>query len=336
MEEKKIILDIPAITIVKVVGVLAGLVLLYLIRDIIVLFFIVFVIVAALSPVVDRWSKKMPRIISVTLIYVIFLAVIVGAIVLVSKPVVNQIQSLSQNVPELISKVAPALDSYKNVAKLSQEGLASLSSNLSRFSSDVMSTTLGVLGGVVAVITILVLTFYLLLEEEGIRKFVKSVLPPTYKDSAIEAANKISIKMGSWFSGQLLLMFLVGFLDLIGLAILQVPYALTLAVWAAFTEVIPYVGPWIGLVPAAIIGFTVSPLLGVLVIALYLLVQQIEGQFLVPKIMGRAVGLSPVVIIFALLVGAKLLGILGVMLAVPAAGAISVIYEEWPKLKGLK
>ncbi|MFA6423612.1 MAG: AI-2E family transporter [Patescibacteria group bacterium] len=335
MNNNKIVLDIPAMTIIKVVAVLAGIALLYVIRDVLVLFFIVLVLVTALSPIVDRWSKKMPRQLAVSIIYVIFLTLVAGAVVLIGKPLILQLQLLTQNIPELIAKVAPALKTYKDIGQLSQEGLSSLTSNITNFGSSIVSTTFSFLGGLVAIFTLMVLSFYLLLEEEGAKTFFKSIIPPGKKESVIEAINKISIKMGSWLRGQLTLIVLIGLLDLVGLLILGVPYALTLAVWAALTESIAYVGPILGAIPAIIIAYTVNPLLGILVIALFVLVQQIEAQFLVPKIMGKAVGLSPVIIILAILIGAKLFGVLGVVLAVPVAAIISVIYEEWPKLKGL-
>ena len=155
------------------------------------------------------------------------------------------------------------------------------------------------------------------------------------QDKIFEVMNKIGFKMGGWLRSQFILMIIVGVADGIILMILGVPYALTLAVWGGLTEVIPYIGPWLGLIPAFIVAFTISPLKGLLIFIAYIIIQQLESQFLVPKIMGKAVGLSPVIIILAILIGAKLMGILGVLIAVPAAAAISVIIQEWPEIKKL-
>ncbi|HLB95414.1 MAG TPA: AI-2E family transporter, partial [Patescibacteria group bacterium] len=96
------------------------------------------------------------------------------------------------------------------------------------------------------------------------------------------------------------------------------------------------IGPWLGLLPAFLIALSISPLKALLILIAYLIIQQLEAQFLVPKIMGKAVGLSPVIIILAVLAGAKLMGVLGVVIAVPVAAAISVLLQEWPNLKRLK
>jgi len=108
---------------------------------------------------------------------------------------------------------------------------------------------------------------------------------------------------------------------------------LTLAVWGGLIEVVPYVGPWLGLLPAAILAFSISPLKALLVIIIYIGIEQIESNIMVPKIMGKAVGLSPVIIILALLMGAKLAGLLGVFVAVPVAAALSVVVQEWSEIR---
>jgi predicted PurR-regulated permease PerM len=111
---------------------------------------------------------------------------------------------------------------------------------------------------------------------------------------------------------------------------------MVLGLWGGLTEVIPILGPWLGLIPAALVALTVSPLTAVLVIAAYILIQQAEAQFLVPKVMGKAVGLSPVIIIITLLIGAKLFGVVGAVVAVPVAAVISVIVQEWPEIQKLR
>ena len=151
----------------------------------------------------------------------------------------------------------------------------------------------------------------------------------------IVVAKKLATKMGGWLRGQGILMLVIGILDGIVLVVAGVPYALTLAIWGAVTEIIPYIGPPLGAIPAVIIAFVDSPIKGLIVLIAYIVIQQIEAQFLAPKVLGKAVGLSPIIIIFALLIGAKLGGIIGMLLSVPAAAALSVIIQEWPTIRSV-
>lgn len=332
-DSKKVIIDISTRSIIKILLILVGVVFLYWIRDIIVLFFVVLIIVTALSPIVDRWQKEMPRSVAVILLYVIILLLFAAAGLLIIPPLVNQIKALALNLPDYLNFLSPSWQSLHNLTNVSQKTLLTISEQLSKFGYNIFTTTLGVLSGLVVAFTVLVLSFYLLLEQEGAKKFLLSLAPIARKEYWGEVANKIALKMGAWLRGQLLLMLIVGLLDLIGVLIFRVPYPLALGVWAALTEIIPYIGPWLGLIPAVIIAFAVSPWTALFILIWYVLVQQVEAQFLVPRIMGKALGLSPVIVILAILIGAKLLGILGVLLAVPIAAALSVIAQEYPHFK---
>lgn len=331
--KERVVVNVSLRTIVSFFVVLIGIVLLYIIRDIIVLFFIVLIMVAALNPIVDRWQKDMPRSLAVGFLYLIIFLVLIAAGVLIVPPLVEQVQQFANDLPDFLRSLFPIFQSLRNVTSESQKALLSISQQLSQFGGNIVSTTLGFLGGVVAAFTIFVMSFYMLLEKEGAKKFFLSIFPSEQKEEIVETINKIGLKMGAWLRGQLALMLIIGVLDLVILLVLRVPFSLALAVWAGLTEVIPYIGPWLGLIPAVIIAFTVSPLTALIVFILYVAVQQIEAQFLVPKVMEKAVGLSPVVVILALLIGAKLAGLLGVIIAVPAAAALSVVVQEYPRLK---
>ena len=326
-------IEISFLSIVKVVIVLLGLVFLWQIRDILILFFIVLVIVAALSPVVDKWSIKMNRIVAVSLIYIIMIAIIGGVSAIVFPPLVEQIQQLAVQLPDYLYKIFPDFGNWREIIIYSQEGLAKTAQEISQFGFKLFSATIGFFGGLIAVFTIIVLTFYLLLEQNGVKKFIFNYLPLENRERVISIAQKIGIKMGGWLRGQLMLGAIIGLIDGIGLGILGVDYALTLGVWAGFTELIPYIGPVLGAIPGVLLAFIESPLLGVLVLAFYVIVQQVEASFLVPKIMQKAVGLSPVIIIIAILIGAKVAGLTGVILSIPVAAIISVIFTEWTQIK---
>ena len=333
MEEKKIIIDISWVSILKVIVALLAVWLVWSVQDIIILFFIVLVLVAALSPVVDAWSKKINRALATSLVYLLILACLVLIGLVIIPPVVAQIRSLSYDLPYLSKQIFPVFGAWREIIDFSTQSLTTLASQLQSVSSSIYSTTVGFIGGVVGVFTVLVLTFYLLLEEQGAKKLLHKYLPIQNRETYIDIMQKVGLKMGAWMRGQLFLALVVGVIDFAGLVIIGVPYALTLGVWAGLTEIIPYIGPVLGAIPAVIIALTISPIQGLLVLIFFIVVQQVESNFLVPKIMQKAVGLSPVIIILVLLIGGKLAGILGIILAVPVAATIGVFVQELPKLR---
>ena len=333
---EKVKFDLSTTTILKVVGTILLVWFLYSIREIVVLFFIVLVVVAAMGPLVDRMAKHIPRFLAMILLTIAFFGLLTGIGFLIIPPVIDQISQLAINLPYFVNKFGPFYENFRSSVTNYQEGLFNISSQLSRLTSGLYSTTVGFLSGLVGILTILVLSFYMLLEQDSLKNFLHQTIPLEHKDKIFDIFRKIGTKMGSWLRGQVVLMLIVGILDGIALAVLGIPYALTLAVWGALTEVVPYIGPWLGLLPAFLIALSISPLKALLILIAYLIIQQLEAQFLVPKIMGKAVGLSPVIIILAVLAGAKLMGVLGVVIAVPVAAAISVLLQEWPNLKRLK
>lgn len=327
-------LDVSWRSIWRVIGSLAILWFLLQVQDILVMLFLVFIFVAALSPVVSRWQKKMPRILAATLIYVLFFFVLTIFGTIFFTPLVDQINSLSNLVPEKISAIVPLFqrltDGQQIISQLSTS-LQNFSGTLASFSGNLVSTALGVFGGLFTAFTILVLTFYLLLEEDAAKHVLANLLPPKTKQNVFYLMNKISNKMGSWVRGQLLLMLIIGVLDYIILLILGVPAPLALALWGGLMEVVPYLGPVLGAVPAIVVALVATTPFNALLVGILMIVviQQLEGHFIVPKVMEKAVGISPVNVIIALLVGGKLYGIVGALLAVPIAAIIAVLVQEW-------
>lgn len=324
--------DISIWAILKILGVVFVLAMLAKILDILLLFYIVLILVAALSPVVDKWSKKMNRVVAISLLYLILFAVISAVLLIVVPPLLFQMQELLNSLPNYFgdSGVGQVLNTQ---AQSTQSYLSSITERLPNLSGQIYTATKDVFGVFVAAFTVIVLTFYLLLEEHGVRKFISQYLPIAERDRVMGIFHEIGNKMGAWMRGQLTLGLIIGIVTAFGLTILGLPYVVALAVWAGFTELIPYIGPILGAIPAILIAFTISPLVGILTIAFYIIVQQLESNFLVPKIMQKAVGLSPVIIILAMLIGGKLAGLMGIILAIPTAVIVSVLITELPDLQ---
>lgn len=332
-------ISISLTTLLAIAGIWLGLQFLFAVREVLLLFFVVLVLVAAFSPIVSAWSKRMPRVIAVVLLYLVISIIFAAIISLLVPPLVSQLISLADKLPQYLGNIVPTYFSYNELVNISKNSIEKIAQGLSSFGGGLFATTVGLFGSITAVLSVLVLTFYLLLEEHGVKEFWYSLLPISQKEEVAKITQKIGEKLGRWLNGQLLLMLSIAILDFIGFMVISIwkpelrGYALVLGVWAGLTEVIPYVGPWLGAIPAVLVGFILSPWVGVAIFIYMVLIQQVEGQFLVPRIMSKAVGLSPVIVIFALLIGNKLLGIAGVVLAVPFAAVLSVIYSEWESIR---
>lgn len=334
MQQMKI--SVSTSSIIKIILAVLIVWLLFLIRDIVILFFMVLIVAAAFTPLVDWASKYIPRVLTVVLIGLIFFSFVIGIGFLIAPPLVNEIKQLAINLPIIFSKMGPVYHSVQNSLGNYQDSLISLSSQLGKVTSGIYSTTVGLVGGFFAFFTLLILSFYVLIEKNALIGLISNLFSEEKRVSFMHIFQKFNVKMGQWLGGHLLLMLTIGVLDGIVLSILGIPYALILAIWGGLVEIVPFLGSWLGVIPAAIIAYTVSPLTGLFVVIAYIIIQLLESNILAPKILGKAVGLSPVIIILSLLAGAKLLGLLGVIIAVPLAATISILIQEWPEITKLR
>jgi predicted PurR-regulated permease PerM len=212
--------------------------------------------------------------------------------------------------------------------------LQSLQSNLGQTTAGVFNTVASVFGGFMSFVFMVVITFYMLLEENALKKFVKSITPSKYQPYLFQLLNRSQDRLRLWLRGQLILCIIIGFLAWLGLTIFGVKYSLVLGLWAGLTEFIPYLGPFLGAIPAVFIALTTGSFMkAILVVGWYIIIQQLENHLIVPKVMEKTVGLNPLVVIIIMLVGGKLAGMVGILLAVPLALVIKVFAEDFFALK---
>lgn len=332
--EKQITVNFSPKTVFVVAASIILLWLAYFLKDILILFVLAFIISTAIKPTVDNLEKrKVPRVVSIFLIYTLIVLFFFGFFRLIIPPIssqtsqlINNRQLIANEINEAFSKAPQTLRAPINTF------INSLPERVGRYTSNsVVDNALGVFSGLLGLLTVFVVSFYLLLERTSIEDFINDNWHWPSKEKVKRIVRKITLKVSLWVRGQLILSAAIGVLTFIGLYILGVDFALTLAVIAAVTEIIPVIGPLLGAIPAILIAFAISPIKALWVALLYLGIQQFESQALTPQIMKKVVGLSSVTVIFALLVGAKLLGILGVLIAVPVASAVTVIFEELRK-----
>jgi len=331
--EQRLKIDISFITILKIAGALLFIYLLFIIRDVLALIFVTIIIVAALSPVVESLQKKMNRTLAVTLVFAVLALLVAGVLYAIIPPLINQSEQLANNLPNYIERSAFYYHSIEEYLPTVQSSIDKMSEYLSTASKNIFSATTGIFGGIISLVTVIVLSFYLLIDEMAFKKTFYSLLPPGKIEDVSEITKKIAIKVGDWLRGQLLLGGVVALVDLIGLLIIGIPYALVIALVSGILEIVPVIGPIIAGIIAAVVALTVSPVKALIVVVLYIVVQQLENHVLVPQIMKKAVGLSPVIIIIAVITGAKLMGITGALIAIPIAGVISVVAQDWDTIK---
>lgn len=309
---------------------------LYLVRDVIALLFISILIVSALSPLVN-WlqRKKISRNIAVLLIYVFILLLISLSFFFVIPPLLGQLNGFFSQFGENLQKIAEytrgveesfqAQNIHLNISQIIEQS----GNELLSFSPKIFSLSVGVFSGIVSFIIVLVMAFYMLMREDGIKHFIISVTPEKHKEYASDLIAKINATTGKWMQGQVTLMVIIFLLDLIVLSTLGIPYALALAFFAGIMEIIPYIGPIVSAIPAVVIGFVISPIKGFLVLALYIAIQQFENHVVTPQVMKKTLGIHPITVIIAILVGIKLGGVLGAILGVPIVAALSVVFKDF-------
>lgn len=335
IDKKPININITMATVIKIILILVLLYFLILIQDVLAVLFVSLIFSSAVDPWVDWMQKrKIPRAFGVLLIYLAAFTIIGTTIYLIIPPIANEVGELSNNFPKYIEKISSGITVLKDysiqhgILDNIKNNLGSLSANLQRAAGSIFSTVTGIFGGIFSFFLVLVMTFYMVVEENAIKKLVWSLAPAQHQPYVMQLVNRMQKKMGLWLRGQLILSFVIFVLTYIGLSLLGVRYALVLALVAGITEFIPYLGPMIGAIPAVLLAFLQEPIMALFVVVLYMIIQWTENNILVPKIMQKAVGLNPIISIAVLLMGFKVAGVVGAILAIPVATAISVFVQD--------
>jgi predicted PurR-regulated permease PerM len=197
--------------------------------------------------------------------------------------------------------------------------VSTISQQVAPIGESVVKVTLSIFSNIFAIVTVLAFAFYFLIERQHANDILKSVVGEGAADEVLRVLRAIELRLGFWVRGELMLMTFVGVLSFIGLTLLHVDFALPLAILAGLLELIPMIGPTVSAVPAILVALSSSPFLALSVIALYVVVQQVENNILVPIIMKKSVGFAPIITILALMIGGRLAGIAGAVLSIPVA-----------------
>ena len=315
----------------------------FYLRQIVAALLFAVVVASGIEPGV-RWFQRyhVPRILAVLIIYIVAIAMLAGAVWLVLPALADEFSAFLDAFPRYQRVLLSELRTVRDLPFFSifTEGAESVILNppfdLRSAGSSALDLLVSIFGGVFSVVILVVVSFYLASQEEGIEQFLRMVVPLRDEEYVIDLWERSRAKIGQWLRSQLLLGVVVGILVFIALTLLGVRYALFLALLAAIFELIPVIGPILAAVPAVFFALLSSPVLGLIVAVVYTIIQQLESHVLVPLLMRRVVGLNPLVVVIALLIGAKLGGILGMFLAVPlAAVVVEVVADVDKKKRGL-
>ncbi len=334
-------IDISTSSVLRAIVLVLFVVFLYILKDVLLVFLFSLIIASAFSPFTNWLDRKgFPRLWGVL---ALFLAVI-GLIALIASLVIPSLSAdvdqLITTLPTVFEKVSTSLENvqqgapaYLDFVSEIQNILNGLSSYLQQSSQSIIGLVVGIFGGVVSFVAVLIISFYLSVTRRGIESFLESVVPEKYEPYVKDLWKRSERKVGQWLQGQLLLALIVGLVVYVGLSLLGIKFALMLGLLAFAFEIVPIVGPVLAAIPAIILAFVQSPTLGLWVIVFYVIVQQLENQILFPVVMGKAVGLNPVVVIMALLIGVQLAGIAGMIISIPVATVIVEVIDDMARRK---
>lgn len=327
---QKMIIQVSTASILKVAAVVFAVWFLYQVQYVLGLLFVTVLLTSAFAPAVD-WLQRhhVPRAVGALMIYLgVFLLLSFAAVLLVPL-IVEEIAGISQNFPQYWDRLMAGWAGVDpRFHQTVQGALESLEQTVRNSAGNMVSLIRSVFGNVVSFIVVMVMTFYLLVQKDAVKRAVALVTLPAYRAYATDLIDRMQLRLSSWLRGVLLLGVIIGALTLVGLRILDVKYYLVLALVAGILELIPYVGPIIAAVPAVFFGTIESPWKGLAVLVLYWVIQQLENHLIVPRVMAKVIGLNPFVIIVVILTGATFAGFVGVLIAVPAAAAASVWLKD--------
>jgi len=344
-EAQNITINITGGTIIKTVLIFLFAYLLFQLRELVLVLLTAIVIASAIEPA-TRWFRryKVPRVPAVLVVYLIVILILAGIFSLFVPLLLSEVNNLLATLPQYIDGIA-AWDPLSAGSQVVNNGIPGefslrdaideVRSTISGFQGGFISIMSGIFGGIFSLILIIVLSFYLAVQEDGIDEFLRIISPVKHREYVSGLWHRTQYKIGLWMQGQLLLTIIIAVLTYLGLTILGVPYAFLLAILAGIFELIPIFGPVISAIPAVVLALIngisfIDPGVGsaVAVALFYVLIQQFENHLIYPLVVRKVVGVHPMLVIIALIVGWNIAGFLGIILAVPVAAGVMELAHD--------
>lgn len=288
------------------------------------LLLVAIVIASALAPIVDYLSRWAPRVLAIIGVYLVLLAMLVGLGWIVFPPMVDQARTLIVNGPEIVEQVRNWIDQWGVID--SSRIVETLESRVSQYAGTLADLPLAIISTVLDIVLVIFMSIYWLIAMPSLRRFMLSLVPEASRQHADHTLAELGATMGGYVRGAIISGVVVGIFAYIGLSVIGVQYAIVLAVTAGLFELVPVVGPIAASVPIVGLAFLDSPTTGIITLVFWVVVQQLESQILTPVVMRSQADIHPLLVIFAVFVGGELGGIVGALVAIPLAGALSVLF----------
>jgi predicted PurR-regulated permease PerM len=299
-------------------------------------FFIAMIISYILNPVVSLLNqRKVPRTIAVLLIYSVFIASLTVIIMKITPMFIEQVNELNEHMPQLTFRAQSIVDGFNQNQFLPDSVREGINRSLIKMETGIshaISNYVNQIGSTINMLFIAFivpfLAFYILKDFQLIEKTALAIVPKKHRKQTIKLLVDIDTALGNYIRGQLLVCVIIGILAYVGYWLIGMPYPLLLASVVAVFNIIPYLGPFFGAAPALLMATTISMKMALFVVIVNLLIQVLEGNVISPQVVGRSLHMHPLFIIFALLVGGEVAGILGLILAVPFFAVMKVIIQH--------
>ena len=360
-KEMRVILSIDSVikATIAILGVIGFAYLLFYIKSIIIIFLVALFLAATFNPAVDKLHHyHVPRGLGIFIVYLVVLGVITLIFTSLVPIIAEQVSSLALSVRDMVQNIVSGeeMDSWfmRRIQPVANQiwqnvdqtqilnglttSLKEVGSRLTSFAGNAIGAIFTIFNGIFNLLLVLIITFFMVVNKKNTSNFFHSLFPHKYSGYISQKTGEVSTKIGEWIRGQVLLALAMGLVTFIVFSIIGINYALTLAMVSALAEFIPYLGPFITFSSAALIALNQDPVILLWLIPAYAVMQFLEGNIMVPLIVGKSVGLNPVVVIFSLMAGATIgynigggigLGLVGMIIAVPLANIISIFVTDY-------
>lgn len=327
------LLDISWETIFKIFITVLSFYILYLIRDVLVFFIFALIISVLFSPIIDFLQRrKISRALAVIFTYLFVFGLITALVYLTIPVFISEIKNFLQILPQYFEEIAPPLKGIGIQAFESLESFINLVNQaLVKVAANIFNALFAIFGGILSTVFILSIAIFLSLEERPIEKTLSLLFPKKYEAYVLELWQRCQMKVSSWFLSTILGCFFVGLSSYLAFSLLNIKYPFSLGLLAGILDFIPIVGPIFTAVFIFIIVSLDNLLKAIFVLIVFTLIQQIENNIVLPLLIKKFVGLSPVLVLLALTIGGKLWGILGAILTLPLAGILFEFTRDFLK-----
>ena len=326
-------LDVSWETIFKFFIVIICAYLVFVLRDILIWILFALIISTLFAPIIDFWQqKKVPRVISSLFIYIVIFGLLGLLIYLIIPPLVSEVQDFSRSLPQYLERISPFLRQIGAFEDI-ENFMIFLGERLEQIVIHIFRTVAAIFGGVSATVFIIAVSFFFSLEEKPVQKFIKIIFPKKYEEQVLSLWTKSQKSIINWFWARILTCLFVGIVTLFVLLLFDVRYSFILALMVGISNFIVFLGPIIAGFIMFLFIVLESISKAIFVLIAFILIQQIESSLVQPILMKKAVGMSPAMVLIALVVGGTLWGILGAILAIPLFGLLFDFFKGFFEIK---